>query len=631
MKYFSVFCCLIFMLVTLVSIVGCHDFVYGNFSGGTVSPGGATGVISGAVTASEAIAVSIRNPAMRTAVRVSSASVWLQDNFNIATSTNASGEFNLGGVPVGGNHRIIARFQLRDESGNITTYKVRSPEISVTNSTPVRSGVNLDLQLASNTVSGILHDAEGNPIPFVTLMVWGEQFHTDANGRFESPPLPPPAASETAVESITINAPGFSEDSFTTSFGPPGTIFVEATIQKVSESHKHPRIMLFRDPTEGSVAASGKTTLWAVFFDPERSAADLKPLSWDIPDGVGASSSASLPDSLRTSVDMFTAGISAEKIGIEAISWTAPFDEGHHAVSVSVRNAAGVEEKGTVRIPVANNPVVLPPLPVNRPPIPTVSGSATAQVNARVSLEAVPNDPDGNFGMTFLWSVQPADGTFSTTTAGHTVWTAPSATGTYEFACLVTDPSRASGKATHRLIVYPAATIAPPPPKQFPAPRIVSLQTVTVGRELSIKVVPNDPDGDTGLSYAWSVNPARGSFSSISSANATWTAPFATGTYELQCSVSDGQEMVTATQTVLVIPEIPVSAPHRISGFVRDLITDVPIVGAIVAIAGSDRFAITDDQGYFQFFDVPAGTYKLIATRNGYQLRTFAGVVVPEN
>ncbi|MBF0499221.1 MAG: hypothetical protein HQM09_03770, partial [Candidatus Riflebacteria bacterium] len=599
MKRILISSCLAIIMIVSVFCLGCHNAGYGDYVIDRASvPSGGLGVISGNVTASGAISVSFRDRAsVRASVNVSSAAVWLQDNPEIASNTNASGTYILVGVPFGNNNRVVAKFQLKDATGQITTYKVRSPKLVVTDAAPVHADTNLDLQLASNTVSGILLDSQGSPIPFAALEVWGEAFHSDANGRFEAPPLPPPAASETAVETITVKTPGFSSDPITTNFGPPGTTFVEVTVPKVTEANKPPRIMLFRDPSEGSVPGGGKTTVWAVYFDPDGTPADLRPLTWDISDGLAASSSTSLPTSLKTAVDLFTTGIPAEKIGIEALSWTAPQEEGYQAITARIRDLAGVEAKGTLKIPVANPLAPPPPLPVNRPPVPTILATGTAPAGSQVTLEALPNDPDGNFGMNFAWTVEPNDGTFSAPKAGRTVWTAPLSTGTYQLICTVTDSAGLSGKAIHNLVVYPVATVAPPPPNQAPAPKIVSLRTVTIGRDLSLQAIPNDPDGDTGLTYMWTASPTGGVFSSITTALATWTAPSATGTYELRCAVSDGQITATATQKVTVISDIPVSAPRRISGYVRDQASDAPIVGALVVISGSGIYAITDDQG----------------------------------
>jgi hypothetical protein len=520
---------------------------------------------------------------------------------------------------------------LKDSAGNVTIYKVRSSELSVTDAKPVHADANLELQVASNTVSGVLRDSKGDPIPFATLEVWGESFNTDVEGRFQAPPLPPPGPNAPPFETITVKTPGFVSTVIPAVFGNPGTTFVEVSIPTVLETNMPPRVMLFRDTSAGSVRAGGTASIWAVFFDPDGSFDDLKPLTWDIPNGTISPSVVSIPSSVKTGMDQFTAGVPADKIGIETISWTAPQEEGYQSVSVRVLDKARVEARSTLMIPVANPLAPPPPILANRPPVPTVNGSATVAAGGILDLEALPNDPDGNFGMAFAWSVSPSDGSFSTAKAGRTSWTAPSGSGTYVISCLVTDPSKASGKGTHNIIVYPPTLAPPPPPNQPPAPRIVSLRTVTSNRELALFAVPNDPDGEAGLTYAWSVAPNGGSFSTVSAAIATWTAPSATGSYEVRCAVSDGKETVVATQTISVISDIPVSSPRRIAGYVRDQSTDSPISGALVVISGSDRYSITNADGYFQFLDVPAGTYTIIATRDGFKGRTFTGIVVPAN
>ncbi|MFZ2959450.1 MAG: carboxypeptidase regulatory-like domain-containing protein [Candidatus Ozemobacteraceae bacterium] len=625
MKYVSALCCWTFLMIIISSVAGCHQDGYGNF-GGSITPIDGSeeiGIISGSAT------VSILDPALRDVVKNSLTSVWLQENFATASDTDGNGSFIFKGVSFGNIHRVVARFRFRDNAGKITTYKARSAELSVTIEKPVLRDVNLNLQLANNTVSGILRDTQENPISFATLILWGEPFLTDEFGRFDAPLLPPSAATGTVVETITVKVPGFSEYLFKTTLGLPETTFVEVTAPRDNEQNKPPCILLFRDPSEGAVSAGGKTTLWAVFFDHDSSSADLKARNWDISDGTGASSSTSLPTSLKDAVDQFTAGISADKIGVEALLWTAPYEEGYQAITVRVRDSAGAEGGVTLKVPVANPLAPLPPMSVNRPPVPTVVATGTLPSGLSVALEALPNDPDGNFGMVFAWSVKPAEGTFSTTRAGRTVWTAPLATGTYEFTCIVTDPAGASGKGIHNLVVYAAEATAPQSPNQPPAPKIVSRRIVTVGRELSLKAISNDPDGDMGLTYAWSANSVGGSFSTKSSATATWTAPLTPGPYVLWCVVSDGHVTATAMQQVTVITDTPVTSPHRISGYVRDNTSDAPIIGALVLVSGANRYAITDEQGYFQFLDVEAGTYVIIVTRDGYLGKTFTGIVVP--
>ena len=113
---------------------------------------------------------------------------------------------------------------------------------------------------------------------------------------------------------------------------------------------------------------------------------------------------------------------------------------------------------------------------------------------------------------------------------------------------------------------------------------------------------------------------------------ATWTAPLATGVYEIRCRVSeigDSPLSVIASAFVQVVADPIVVRPGFIAGHVLDAGTRLPIPQAVVAISGTNIYRIADAQGYFEFRDLSAGTYTLIATKNGYQTRTYSGIVVP--
>ncbi len=69
-----------------------------------------------------------------------------------------------------------------------------------------------------------------------------------------------------------------------------------------------------------------------------------------------------------------------------------------------------------------------------------------------------------------------------------------------------------------------------------------------------------------------------------------------------------------------------------ISGRVVDAIDKSPVVGAIVKIAGTNRGAETDKNGYFYIKNVPSGTYNIVvsAALSGYTSSRIDGVILPE-
>lgn len=65
-----------------------------------------------------------------------------------------------------------------------------------------------------------------------------------------------------------------------------------------------------------------------------------------------------------------------------------------------------------------------------------------------------------------------------------------------------------------------------------------------------------------------------------------------------------------------------------IRGVVSDKDFDVPLAGAAVAIQGTELRATTTDQGHFVFPEVPAGTYTLVFSKDGYVRQVKADVLV---
>ncbi|PKL46194.1 MAG: hypothetical protein CVV42_17385 [Candidatus Riflebacteria bacterium HGW-Riflebacteria-2] len=212
-------------------------------------------------------------------------------------------------------------------------------------------------------------------------------------------------------------------------------------------------------------------------------------------------------------------------------------------------------------------------------------------------------------------------------------WAAPSMPANYKVQVSVTDTGGLSGHAQHPLNVHLSDTDpAPPlPANRPPSAYIVASSTVLTGQPLPLRVIASDPDLDI-LSYAWSVSPAGGSFSSTKAESVVWTAPSASGVYEIRCRVTEIGEAplsVEATFNVIVQEDPIIVRPGMIAGHVLDAQTRLPIPQAVVAISGTNIYRIADDTGYFEFVNLAAGNYTLIATRNGYQARTYSGIVVP--
>lgn len=212
-------------------------------------------------------------------------------------------------------------------------------------------------------------------------------------------------------------------------------------------------------------------------------------------------------------------------------------------------------------------------------------------------------------------------------------WTAPAEPGTYKVDVRVTDPNGLDGMAQHPLTVHltDASPAPEPPANSEPSVMIVARSTVTAGKPLLLTALTSDPDLDL-LSCEWSVSPTGGTFSAADAVTTSWTAPVTPGVYELRCRVTEihaSPLSKIATFPVIVLEDPIVVLPGKIAGHVLDETTRQPIPQAVVAISGTNLYTITDDAGYFQFVNLVAGTYDLIATRNGYKARTYPDIVVP--
>lgn len=212
-------------------------------------------------------------------------------------------------------------------------------------------------------------------------------------------------------------------------------------------------------------------------------------------------------------------------------------------------------------------------------------------------------------------------------------WTAPSTPLNYRVQVSVTDSGGLSSRAQHPLNVHLSDTDPNPPlpDNRPPVAVIIASSTVLAGKPLALRISANDPDLDN-LSYLWSASAGAGVFSSIRADSIVWTAPVATGIYEIRCRVAEirNNPLSVEVRFSVTVEEDPIIVrPGMIAGHVLDAHTRLPIPQAVVAISGTNIYRIADDAGYFEFFNIAPGTYTLIATKNGYQARTYPGIVVP--
>jgi Raf kinase inhibitor-like YbhB/YbcL family protein len=499
-----------FLLLTAIIIIigGCGGSSgSGNPFEMPTGPGGSTGTITGNVTASNTInAAILPGNGPQAAVLVSGAEVWIEGAPEKKTTTDASGNFTLTGLTFG-EHRVVAKIT----SGG-STFKVRSPALTVNSTTPARQTGALGLLAAGKVIRGILRDNDGNPIPNATLSLWGETFTTNSAGEFVSPPLPD---DETRGLIKVVLAATFQTTSVEALLSSGKTVaFIELALARTGETNRAPLVFLSATKLEPS---SGETvTLTASATDPDSADNSSLEAFWEKSDGT-----------------LVQAGTPFQ------MTWTAPSQVGVATISVRVVDSKGASGYGRIAFSIGGGTV-----PTNMPPSAVILGTTTAFVGNSVLFSVSASDSDGNLPLSFLWSG--TGGTFSATTASQTLWTAPGTVGSYTIRCTVSDSKGA-------LVVkfYTVQVVAITGNNRAPTGAIVSASQVQAGSALVVSATASDADNDV-LSYQWSSS-GGGTFSSTSAATTTWTAPLTAASVRLLCLVSDGRGgQFLASKTVQV-------------------------------------------------------------------------------
>lgn len=180
--------CAAFSLIGLLS--GCfgHNGIWGNFGDENATAVGSgnnfvTGKVVSTGVAIEAAAIKANVLAQTTPIE--SAEVLIDDQPEIHTFSKSDGTFTLGPVP---NRviRVVARLKSKDGK----TYKqISSNLVEPSQNKNADAGI-LEVQEANLQTRGRLLDENGNPRPFVKMVLWGEVFTTDANGEYTTPLMP---------------------------------------------------------------------------------------------------------------------------------------------------------------------------------------------------------------------------------------------------------------------------------------------------------------------------------------------------------------------------------------------------------------------------------------------------------
>lgn len=189
---------ILIILTLAISLAGCRlldphsSFDYGSESAAPVSS------LSGTVLVKPGDLTSIRgnrNPARTSLlaadlsglVSIAGAEVWIEELPDVAHQiTDQDGKYTFKDLPPG-NFRIVSAFKKADNN----VMKVRSEPVEIVSAAETATASAIVLAPANKEVSGILRDENGDFLPTGTMLIlWGEKFYVEAEGRFTSPPLP---------------------------------------------------------------------------------------------------------------------------------------------------------------------------------------------------------------------------------------------------------------------------------------------------------------------------------------------------------------------------------------------------------------------------------------------------------
>ncbi len=209
-RFFGVVFALVLLLALVVTTTACRNDAYGNFGADAeiLRPG--IGILRGTVS------IDNGGGALRAvAAPIANAEVWLEERPDLRSPTNASGVYEIVGVPAGVFH-VVGK-----SSQATATFKMRSPAATLAQEGVTQ--VDLGLRHATNIVRGVLTDENGQPLASGTVVyLWGEPFFVRDGGRFETPPLPTFTGFD-AINSIVVNRGLPQEFSAPVSFVSSGT------------------------------------------------------------------------------------------------------------------------------------------------------------------------------------------------------------------------------------------------------------------------------------------------------------------------------------------------------------------------------------------------------------------------
>jgi hypothetical protein len=289
------------------------------------------------------------------------------------------------------------------------------------------------------------------------------------------------------------------------------------------------------------------------------------------------------------------------------VRWTPTnADIGQKTFSVKVTDQYGGQTTQQVSIDVLAQPN-------NEPQVNLLVVDSPTTVGQNVYLEADAYDNDGD-PLTYTWSV--SGGGSISDASDNSAWFAPSQIGTTTVTVKVSD-----GKCTVTKFGYITVMTTVPP----------DLATYTVSGTVT--------SGGVGLSGVTMTAPGAGLGTATTDSSGYYLLPgVANGTYTVTPSMTGYTFSPTSTSVTVnganqagnnfVATQM---ASYIIGGWV--FANGNPLPGATVTLSGgsSSVQVTTDTNGYFNFFNVAAGTYTITAQMTGYVMSPSGISVTPNN
>ncbi|WP_244224459.1 Kelch repeat-containing protein [Corallococcus sicarius] len=205
-----------------------------------------------------------------------------------------------------------------------------------------------------------------------------------------------------------------------------------------------------------------------------------------------------------------------------------------------------------------------PPFQNEAPIIDALVANATSIVlGGTLTLQATAHDPNTGDTLTYAWTS--TGGSFSTTTAASTTWTAPGTVGIQTLTVTVTDSGGLSSSASLAIHVFQGAQQGLAQLSitfnRFPSVSALAASPtlLATGQATTVSATASDPEGDS-LSYAWTSSCA-GTWNNPASITAQFT-PSALpagncNNCRLTVAVSDGRGGSTTGTVALCVSNAP--------------------------------------------------------------------------